>query len=107
MVLFKFPLHEPALVERESDVDAECVFFQEAGGGSLLPLTADIEHGTVVVAVFDGNAEASANGKFLGAVLAVHLHIRRGIREAQAVTDTLEKVAAVLVVAIFTAQRHF
>ena len=46
--LLHFPLHEPALVERQTDVDSECVLSDEVLGGRSNPLGTDIEHRTVV-----------------------------------------------------------
>lgn len=66
LCLLNLPLREPALVERQSDIDTERVFRDITCGGATHPLATDIEDGTVVPTVHDWDAKSEARSSPLG-----------------------------------------
>ena len=58
------------------------------------PLCANVEKRAVVVRVDDGNAKANAGTHLRWTIVAVHLYIRSGVRNACAIVYAIEEIAA-------------
>ena len=107
--LFNFPLLEPALVERDADVDAEHIIGDECLRLLAHPLETDVHDGAVVLVPHVDNrySQTYACAILLGAVLTVDFQVGRGIGDTEAIADSVDIAArAVLVGAILGTQGH-
>ena len=94
--LLYFPLGEPALVECQSDVDAEAILRNEVSRLALHPLPADIKDGAIIPTVHDRDAETNACTYLLWAILPIDIIIRSGIRNPCTIAYAVEEMPVVL-----------
>ena len=102
--LFDLELGEHALIEGETDVDAERVLREHRGSLAAHPLGGDVEHRAVVVAVDDGDAQAQRGRDLLGAVLAVDGEVGRGVADTRTVVEAAEETTVALAAAVVGAE---